>query len=479
MIRPWVLCIPLLLASSACTPNRILYQHADLLGGQKDLYVVREDGSNRTVLANSADEETACGVTTDRRIVFTRQTANGGDVYIVNEDGTGLAPLRTTSADEACFGVTGNNMVILGVTVSVVNHDLYSISINAAPTDAPITLSATPLDEPPMAIGWDNRIVYAKQDVEVAIDGHRYSYNSIDDDGSQPAHVVGVFEEPRYVAISPGHRMIWTRPGAPPNGGLFSTTTGASPNTAALNTFLHNLGWIEDRFCGFTPNGRLLLTSRGFYPVDGIPTGFANIYVMADDGGNRVLINPGPRNFNELCVGATDTWVVVARYPDTADPIRVGPTSLWSYPISGTGSPVQLAAATSTNGFALSFEGITVQGRVLFRTYAPTTQQFSHFSINPEGSALSTLTVSTGGPLAFTLGQVVYSIQGHQFDLGIVPASGQSPLTILAGQPIENLFSFVYRTDFMTGTATRCRVCWPYSIVDRGGTPIPSTLPPP
>ena len=85
------------------------------------------------------------------------------------------------------------------------------------------------------------------------------------------------------------------------------------------------------------------------------------------------------------------------------------------------------------------------------RTYAPTTQQFSHFSINPEGSALATLTVSTGGPLAFTLGQVVYSIQGHQFDLGIVPASGQSPLTILAGQPIENLFSFVYRTDFMYG----------------------------
>jgi len=100
MIRPWVLCIMLLLASSACTPNRIIYQHADLPGGQKDLYVVREDGSNRTVLANSADEETACGVTTDRRIVFTRQTANGGDVYIVNEDGTGMAPIRTTSADE-------------------------------------------------------------------------------------------------------------------------------------------------------------------------------------------------------------------------------------------------------------------------------------------------------------------------------------------------------------------------------------------
>lgn len=470
----------MILTTVACTPSRIIYQHADQLGGQKDLYVVREDGSNRAALAVSPDEETACGVTTDRRIVFTRQTPNGGDIYVVNEDGTTVTPVRTTPADEACFGVTGNNMVIFGVTVSVTNHDLYSISVNATPTDAPITLSAASLDELPMAIGWDNRVVYAKQDVQVAVDGHRYSYNSINDDGSQPAHVVGVFEEPRYVAITPGLRMIWTRPGPPPNGGLFSTRTSASPTTAALNTFLHNLGWIEDRFCGLTPNGRVLLTSRGFYPVDGIPTGFASIYVMADDGSARVLINPGPRNYNELCAGATDDWVIASRYPDTQDPSRGGPTTLWSYPISGAGTPIQLAVAPSASQFALTFEGITPGGRVLFATYDAKTLQYSHFSINPDGSGMTLLTVSTGGPMAFTLGQVVYSVQGGQeYTLGIVPAGGQNALTILAGQPVENWASFVYRTDFMTGAAMRCRVCWPYSIVDRGGVPIPSPLPPP
>ena len=62
------------------------------------------------MLAQSPDEETACGVTTDGRIVFTRQTQNGGDIYAVNEDGTGMTPVRLTPADEACFGVTGNNM---------------------------------------------------------------------------------------------------------------------------------------------------------------------------------------------------------------------------------------------------------------------------------------------------------------------------------------------------------------------------------
>ncbi len=477
-----------ILTLSACTPSRIIYQHANLLNGQKDLYVVREDGSNRAVLAQSPDEETACGVTTDRRIVFTRQTTSGGDIYVVNEDGTGMTPVRVTPADEACFGVTGNNMVIFGVTVSVTNHDLYSIAVNAAPTDTPITISATPLDELPMAIGWDNRVIYAKQDVEVAVDGHRYSYNSINDDGSQPAHLVGVFEEPRYVAITPGYRMIWSRPGPAPNGGLFSTTTGPSLATAALNTFLHNLGWIEDRFCGLTPNGRLLLTSRGFYPVDGIPTGFASIYLMTDDGVSRTLINPGPRNFNELCVGATDDWVIVSRYPDTVDPTRGGPTSLWSYPTSGAGQPVRLAVASSSNQFALAFEGVTPQGRVLFSTYDTASQQYVHFSVDPDGSRLATLAVGAQGPTAFTLGQVIYSIfiqipQDHgsqyQFNLGIVPAGGQNPLTLLAGTPVENVTSFVYRTDFMTGSAMRCRVCWPHSLVDRGGIPIPSPLPPP
>jgi hypothetical protein len=456
----------------------VIYQHADVLGGQKDLYVVREDGSNRAVLANSPDEETACGVTTDRRIVFTRQTATGGDIYVVNEDGTGLVPVRATPDDEACFGVTGNNMVIYGVTVTELNHDLYSISVNATVSDSPMTLSATPLDELPMAIGWDSRIVYAKQDVQVPIDGHRYSYNSINDDGSQAAHIVGVFLEPRYVAITPGHRMIWTRPGTPPNGGLFSTTTGPSASTAALNTFIHYAGWVEDRFCALTPNGRVLLTSRSVYPVDGVPTAFGDVYVMADDGTGQVRINPGPRGYNELCLGSTDDWVIVGRYAEI-DTSRSGPTSLWSYPISGAGPPVQLAKASSGSIFALTFEGVSPQGRVLFSTYDPSAQTRSHFSISPTGSQLAALTTSTGGPVLFTLGQVVYSIQSQESDLGILGQGGQPAMSILANQPVENWGSFVYRIDFMTNRSIRCRICWPSSIVDRGGVLIPSPLPPP
>jgi hypothetical protein len=96
-------------------PSRIVYHVTDPATNKNNLFVIREDGSHNAVLTNSPDDETFCGVTTDRRIVFTRQTPTGGDIYIVNEDGTGLMPLRATPDDEICFGVTGNNMVIFAI----------------------------------------------------------------------------------------------------------------------------------------------------------------------------------------------------------------------------------------------------------------------------------------------------------------------------------------------------------------------------
>lgn len=358
--------IIILLCIGACTPDRIIYQHADVLGTQYDLYLVREDGSNRAVLANSPDNESACGVTTDRRIVFTRQTPADGDIYIVNEDGTGLVPLRTTVDDETCFGVTGRNMVVYGVTLTPLNHDLYSVSANATPTDISIPLSVSSLDNLPVAIGWDDRIVFAKQESRSRSTGHRYSFYSVNDDGTEPGHVVGVFEEPRYIAIAPGHRMIWQRIGEPPDGGLYSTTTNGTPTTASLSNFVHYLGWKEDRFCGFPPTGRVLVTSRGLYPVDGQPTWSGQIYVMNDDGTKVVRINPGPRSFNEVCLAANDEWVIVGRYPYDIDASETGLTSLWSYPTSGTGVALQLGKAVSSNQSALIFQGLTIQGHVLF-----------------------------------------------------------------------------------------------------------------
>jgi hypothetical protein len=385
--------------------------------------------------------------------------------------------------DETCFGVTGHNMVVYGVTLTQLNHDLYSVSANATPSDPPIPLSVSAFDDLAVAIGWDDRIVFAKQEVAVPIDGHRYSFYSVNDDGTEPGHVVGVFEEPRYIAIAPGHRMIWQRPGEPPDGGLYSTTTNGTPTTASLSNFVHYLGWKEDRFCGFTPTGRVLVTSRGLYPVDGQPTWSGQIYAMNDDGTKVVRINPGPRSFNEVCLAANDEWVIVGRYPYDIDASETGLTSLWSYPTSGTGVALQLGKAVSSNQSALIFQGLTIQGHVLFQKNEEITQtqwDQTNYSIAPNGSGLVTLTTSQGGPgvgvSGFTnYGKVIYSVQSDQYDLDLVSESGPPPLVPLASQPVENWLSFIFYTGY-TNRAARCRLCRPRGV-DPGGSPLPS--PPP
>ena len=192
---------PLILAAvfsvvvTGCTnqPSRIVYRVPDFSSGKNDLFVIREDGTHDAVLANSGDDQSACGVTTDRRVVFTRQAPTGGRIYIVSEDGSGSSPLRATADDETCFGVTGNDMVIFGINrppVNLVpNHDLYSISANSSPTATPIALAASSADELPVAISWDNRVIFARREAQV--NGHWFSFYSIGNDGANMAPLVG------------------------------------------------------------------------------------------------------------------------------------------------------------------------------------------------------------------------------------------------------------------------------------------------
>ena len=246
---------PLILAAvfsvvvTGCTnqPSRIVYRVPDFSSGKNDLFVIREDGTHDAVLANSGDDQSACGVTTDRRVVFTRQAPTGGRIYIVSEDGNGSSPLRATADDETCFGVTGNDMVIFGINrppVNLVpNHDLYSISANSSPTATPIALAASSADELPVAISWDNRVIFARREAQV--NGHWFSFYSIGNDGANMAPLVGVFEQPTFVAVSPGNRMLFSVPmsstlGPPDTYEVLGSVTTSLPRlSSGLNQFLH------------------------------------------------------------------------------------------------------------------------------------------------------------------------------------------------------------------------------------------------
>jgi hypothetical protein len=482
---------PLILATvfsvvvTGCTnqPSRIVYRVPDSSSGKNDLFVIREDGTHDAVLANSGDDQAACGVTTDRRVVFTRQAPTGGRIYIVSEDGSGSRPLRATADDETCFGVTGNDMVIFGINLPPVNlvpnHDLYSISANSSAT--PIALAASAADELPVAISWDNRVIFARREAQV--NGHWFSFYSIGDDGANMAPLVGVFEQPTFVAVSSGNRMIFSVPTSstlgPPDTyeALSSVTTSPPRLISGLNQFLHYIHPVGDRFCGFTLSGRTLLTSRSFDQIDGQDTFNGAIYSMNDDGTNVVLINPGPRHFNEICLAGHDNWIIVGRYADNISEPWNDPASLWSYPASGAGGPIQLAATP------VWFQGLTPYGRALFLKRDQAENMLVLQSIAADGTDLQTLatfplatssaSVAAFTPLSFTpsIDRVALEVfdQGSLKYLGIVPSQAQTPLAPLTTRP--GVPSFVYYIDGASGRAARCRFC--LLGTDRGGSPLP------
>jgi hypothetical protein len=298
------------------------------------------------------------------------------------------------------------------------------------------------------------------------------------------APLVGVFEQPTFVAVSPGNRMIFSVPmsstfGPPDTYEVLGSVTTSLPRlSSGLNQFLHTIHPVGDRFCGFTLSGRTLLTSRSFDQVNGQDTFNGAIYSVNDDGTNVVHINPGPPDFNEMCLAGHDDWIIVGRYADNiSEPWNRGPDSLWSYPASGAGGPIQLAATP------VWFQGLTPYGRVLFLKRDQAANMLVLESIAADGTDLQTLAtfplatssalVAAFTPLSFTslIDRVALEVFDHGYleYLGIVASQAQSPLAPLTTRP--GVPSFVYYLDAASGRATRCRYC--LLATDRGGAPLP------
>ena len=153
------------------------------------------------------------------------------------------------------------------------------------------------------------------------------------------------------------------------------------------------------------------------------------------------------------------------------------PASLWSYPASGAGGPIQLAATP------VWFQGLTPYGRVLFLKGDQAANMLVLQSIAADGTDLQTLatfplatssaSVATFTSLSFTtsIDRVVLEVFDHGSleYLGIVPSQAQTPLAPLTTRP--GVPSFVYYIDRASGRATRCRFC--VLGTDRGGSPLP------
>src|SRR5262245_42878435 len=155
-------------ALCGCTTPRITYYQVKDTGvpPQADIYSVKEDGSDLVALATSPDAEYPCGVTSDKRVVFTRVATTGQlSVYIVNGDGTNLQPLATAAGANVCFGVSGDDRIIYThatVFVAGAVRDIFSVKPDGG--DVKNLANSVAHDEFPFAITSNNRVIFGRQD---------------------------------------------------------------------------------------------------------------------------------------------------------------------------------------------------------------------------------------------------------------------------------------------------------------------------
>jgi len=479
---------------AGCGPSRIVYEHRDVLGGQRDLYLVREDGANRVVLAASPDDETACGVTSDRRIVFNRKTSGYlGQIWLVKEDGTGLELSRDIGGP--CFGVTGNDRVIAVDAPSIVSFPADPHKAGGGVLFRP----GSGASAMPVAIARDNHVVVNEENRAQAL----HTLWSVSDDGTKRfslAQVQGVGLESPFIAVSPHNRVIFRVPGNYPSGGLFSrATTGGpvTPLTFPKCAFTYPVLKQNDRFCGFTPDGRVLQTRLCSIKVGSEEHLMGDIFLMNDDGANIVQIKHSPNELvNQVCLGAiegvtkdekgkdiTVEWVIVGRYSDM-DLDQKRPMSVWSYPISSAGPGARMLGGISggSGQTRLTFEGLTPSGRVLLKYRSQTgdsivsvkpadaipkvTLEFqfppAQFDYSVTGFTLSDNVIFSKRAIAPAPSAAVTSLQVIASE-GLLASQGYTSMQPLADQPVENALSFVFFTDYLHPGfrlgARRCQAC--------------------
>jgi Tol biopolymer transport system component len=87
--------------------GRVIYQFANgSFGTQDDLRSVNADGTGSISLANASNgNEWLMGITTNDRVIFSRNVGSQVDLYSIRADGTGLQALSTTTDDDVYSGI--------------------------------------------------------------------------------------------------------------------------------------------------------------------------------------------------------------------------------------------------------------------------------------------------------------------------------------------------------------------------------------
>lgn len=316
-----VICL-LALGLSSCTTQRVIYYTWSFNGSriQADMFLVKEDGTGFVALANSPDDEYPCGITSDKRVVFTRMSQDAhGSIYVINADGTGLQTLQSTGENNLCFGVSGDDQVIFTRSAYFgpnQRRDIYSVNADGSNQTNPNLLASTYADEFPLAITSNNRVVYARQDRAAIQDKPGYSIFSIPAAGGVATPIIGSLEGRTFAGVTPKGTILLSYI---PNHEL-STIHDDGTNAVAIAAQLTNPAtstYFQAPFAGIRSTTvcaisgeRFLFDFQGVYQAG---DSFTDTYVVNADGTGLTLVHHPSRGMQDSCRGFAYTTAVIQR----------------------------------------------------------------------------------------------------------------------------------------------------------------------
>lgn len=338
------------LVSCTDVPLQSLLIHRTV-GGQRDLYFVREDGSGFVTLADTVESETFQGLAGQRLVYtadgniysilpdgndrlalagqpegetfggiagdlvfFQRQaglTAATDDLYVIGADGTGLTLLAGTSDDEEYVGFSTDGQgdrVIYRRTVGG-QDDIYSVRTDGSDT---LAIAASSDFEEFAAVTLEGRILFYRLNVD-------YDLYSVAADGTGLAALATGAGDYRIGMLLDGDRLLYRHEPSPGQFDLFAVNSDGTEHAVLADTTVSE--WLE----GVTTAGRVVFRRQ--------LSGHTDLYAVNADGTTLATLADTP--FTEFFAGALPDGRVLYVRADAAQPDL---SDLFAVDADGTGT---------------------------------------------------------------------------------------------------------------------------------------------
>ena len=312
-------------------------------------------------------------------------------------------------------------------------------------------------DEYFLGISPDKHIIFARL-------AHGFSYNIMSKViGGTEVVLAQVFppydQAPQFKGITSDNRVIFSEYVSYQQGSnslnIYSVKTDGSNQAIVANNPPFN-----EEFCLITSDNRILFTEKSTHVINGQYETFGDIYSVNADGSDRLLLNPGPRHYNDICRGFTADNRVVFTRTIVPNYDSEGVDEIYSVIADGKSQPVLLAGAPSgpygstiTNNY---FERVTPGNRVLFRTITSTPVSGGTLytgalnSILPDGTGLVQLTTNINVVGGVTAGDLVYynapvpAMGPSAYNIFTVPAKETCPIKQISTSSHLEYVNFIY-----------------------------------